>query len=181
MVGPIELTPAEQDLASKIIFDVLNHPMEDDEWQENGERASALMQRLMEREAIPEPRRRYFTDPEYNPNRGKESRFTYFKRNAGSADKVLRHPHFLPYLHYFIYGADLPPALKHEFEQKASDYWIKGSDLAKFAQHLVRKYNIERHPTNYRLKDDFYQLALDAGCDEETARRVRDAATKVKK
>lgn len=180
MVGPIELTPAEQDLASKIVFDVLNHPMEYEEAQANGERAAALMQMLMDRKAIPEQRGRYFTDPDFNPGRGKESRFTYFKKNAGSTDKVLKHPHFLPYLHYFIYGADLPPALKQEFEKKAADYWVKAGDLAKFAQQLVRKYNRERHPLNYRLKDDFYQLALDAGCDEGTARQVRDAVAKLK-
>jgi hypothetical protein len=57
---------------------------------------------------------------------------------------------------------------------------VKPGDVAKFAQQLVRKYNLERHPMNYRLKEVFYQLALDCGCTEGTARSVRDAVMKVK-
>lgn len=179
MIGQIELTPAEQKLAGKIVFD-LDHRMEHKEVNENGERAASLMKMLMERKAIPELRLRYFTDPDYNPGRGNESRFTYFKNNAGCADEVVRHPHFLPYLHYFIFGADLPLELKQEFQKKAEDYWVKAGELAKLAQQLVRKYNLERHPRNYRLKEVFYQLALDCGCTEGTARSVREAVMKVK-
>jgi hypothetical protein len=180
MIGQIELTPAEQKLAKQIVFDVLQKPLEYEETLENGERAAALANSLMKRKAIPEERLRYFTDPEYNPGRGKESRFTYFRNNAGSTDKVFRHPHFLPYLRYFIYGADLPAELKQEFLKKAEDYWIKSGELAKFAQQLVRKYNLERPPLNYRLKEVFYQLALDCSCTEGIARSVREAVMKVK-
>jgi hypothetical protein len=132
------------------------------------------------RNAIPEQRLSYFNDPEYNPGPGTHSRHESFLRNAGTDEEVVRHPHFLPYLHYFIYGADLPAALKQEFQQKADDYWVKPGDLAKCAKQLVRKYDIERHPMNYRVKDAFYQLALDCGCDKGTARSVRDAVTQVK-
>jgi hypothetical protein len=180
MIKQIELTPAEQELANQIVFDVLNHRMEYEQTMENGERAAGLMGMLIDRKAIPELRLRYFTDPDYNPGRGKESRFTYFKNNAGSTDEVFRHPEFLKYLHYFIYGADLPPLLKQEFLNKAEDTWVKPGDVAKFAQQLVRKYNLERHPMNYRLKEVFYQLAVDCGCTEGTARSVREAVTKVK-
>jgi hypothetical protein len=135
---------------------------------------------LVERKAIPEHRMSYLNDPDYNPGSGKTSRLEPFLRNAGDIEKVVRHPHFLPYLHYFIYGADLPAALKLEFSKKAEDYWVKPSELAKLARQLVRKYDIERPPLNYRLKDVFYQLALDCGCDEGTARWVRDAVMKVK-
>jgi len=181
MIGQIELAPAEQKLAEQIIFDVLQKPLEYEETLENSERAAALMRMLTERKAIPEQRLRYFTDADYNPGRGKESRFTYFRNNAGSTDEVLRHPHFLPYLHYFIYGTDLPTELKQEFLKKAEDFWVKSGELAKFAQQLVRKYKLERHPMNYRLKEVFYQLSLDCGCTEGTARSVREAVMKVKR
>jgi hypothetical protein len=180
MIGQIELTPAEQKLAEQIVFDVLQKPLEYEETRKNGERAAALVNGLIKREAIPEERLRYFADPEYNPGRSKESRFTYFRNNAGSIEEVFQHPHFLPYLHYFIYGADLPTELKQEFLKKAEDSWIKSGELAKFAQQLVRKYNLERHPMNYRLKEAFYRLALDCGCTEGTARSVREAVMKVK-
>jgi hypothetical protein len=181
MIGQIELTPAEQKLTEQIVFDILQKPLEYEETLENGERAATLANSLMKRKAIPQERLRYFTNPEYNPGPGKASRFERFRNNAGNSDEVLRHPHFLAYLHYFIYGADLPTALKHEFQQKAEDHWVKPGDVAKFAQQLVRKYNVERHPMNYRLKHAFYQLALDSGCDEGTARWLRDAVMKVKK
>ena len=180
MIGQIELTPAEQRLAEQIVFDVLQKPLEYEETQENGERATSLANSLMKRKAIPEERLRYFMDPEYNPGPGKASRFERFRNNAGGADEVLRHPHFLPYLHYFIYGANLPAALKQELQRKAEDHWVKSGDAAKFAQQLVRKYNLARHPMNYRLKEVFYQLALDCGCTEGTARSVRGAVMKVK-
>lgn len=180
MIGQIELTPAEQKLAEQIVFDVLQKPLEYEQTLENGERAAALANSLMKRKAIPEERLRYFTDPEYNPGPGKASRFERFRNNAGGTDEVLRHPHFLPYLHYFIYGADLPTALKQELQQKAEDRWVKPGEVAKIAQQLVRKYNLERHPMNYRLKEVFYQLALDSGCTEGTARSVREAVMKVK-
>jgi hypothetical protein len=44
----------------------------------------------------------------------------------------------------------------------------------------VRKYNPERHPMNYRLKEVVYQLALDCGCTEGTARSAREAVMKMK-
>lgn len=149
MIGQIELTTDEQELLSKIVFE-LDHRMEHGEVIENGERAAALTKMLMGRDAIPEHRQRYFMDPEYNPGPGKESRFTYFRNNAGSDRAVLRDPNFLKYLHYFIYGADLPATLKQEFSKKAEDYWVKPDEVAKFAKQLVRKYNLERHPMNYR-------------------------------
>jgi len=159
---------------------VLHTHLEYEQSIENGERAAALMNSLIKRKAIPNQRLLYFTDPEYNPSPGKASRFERFRDNAGGTDEVLRHPHFLPYLHYFICGPDLPSDLKQEFLNKAQNHWAKSGELAKFAQLLVRQYNIERHPMNYRLKDSFYQLALDCGCDLGTARSVREAVIKVK-
>ena len=70
---------------------------------------------------------------------------------------------------------------KQEFLKKAEDFWVKSGELAKFAQQLVRKYKLERHPMNYRLKEVFYQLSLDCGCTEGTARSVREAVMKVKR
>ena len=180
MIEPIELTPEERELADKIVFDLLRANLEHKQVIENGERAAQLMKSLMKRKAIPGKRLLYFTDANYNPGRGKASRFDRFRENAGSAEAVLRHPHFLEYLHYFIYGSDLPAALKLEFLEKAADQWVKAHELANFARQLIRKYDLRRHPQNYRLKDMFYQLALDCDCDEGTAGAVRRAAMTVK-
>lgn len=180
MIGQIELTAAEQELAGAIVFDVLHTDLEYKQAIENGERAAALMKSLADRKAIPEPRRRYFMDSEYNSGRVKGSRFERFKDKAGSGAAVLRHAGFLPYLHYFIYGANLPVGLKEEFLQKTKDPWVKTDELAKLAGQLVRKYDLPRHPADYRLKDAFFQLAIDCGCDVGTARSVRETVMRMK-
>lgn len=180
MIGQIELTAVEQELAGAIVFDMLRTDLEYKQAIENGKRAATLMKRLVERKAIPDSRRRYFMDAEYNSGRGNGSRFERFKSKVGSAAAVLRHAHFLPYLHYFIYGADLPVGLKEEFLQKAEDPWVKPHELAELTRSLVRKYDLPRHPANYRLKDTFFQLAIDCDCDVGTARSVREAVMRVK-
>src|ERR1700739_861293 len=180
MVEQIELTRSERELADKIVFDLLHAKLEHEQVIENGERAAALMKSLMKRKAIPEKRLLYFTDPSYHPGRGKASRFERFRDNAGSAEAVLRHPHFLEYLRYFIYGSDLPATLKQEFKNKGADYWVKPHQLAELTRQLIRKHCLPRYPQNHRLGDTFYQLALDCDCDEGTARAVREAAMNTK-
>jgi len=179
MIGQIELTKAEQKLASKIVFDLVR--LEYKQAIENGELAAALMQSLLDRNAIPENRLRYFADPEYNPGRSKSSLREIFLRNAGTTKEMYRHPHFaMYYLNYFVYGADLPLAVKEAFFAKTQEHFVTRSQLVEFARHLVRSYNLVRYPQNYRLNDMFYQLALDCDCDESDARAVREAVMRVK-
>ncbi len=180
MIGQIELTEAEKILANRIVFDVLNTRMDSTQTRDNGELAAALIESLLKRTAIPECRWLYFVEADYNPGRSKVSRADAFLTNAKTVEAMYRHPHFLPYLRYFVYGADLPPALKEEFLALAQDYWVKPAQLTELARSLVRKYQIPRPPQNYRLKDAFYQLALDCGCEEGLARAVRDAVRAVK-
>jgi hypothetical protein len=181
MIGHIELTKAEEKLAGKIVFDVL-HPRSDyEENQKNGERAAALMEKLLKRNAIPEARLRYFADPEYNPNgRGNCSVLDLFCRNGNTAEDAVRNPGFLKYLHYFLYGADLPLELQKSFLEKAQHWLTRPTELTAFARSLVRMYNLPRHPQNTNLKDAFYQLALDSDCDEGLARSVRETVMRVK-
>src|ERR1035441_4289623 len=121
MIGQIELTDVEQELANKIVFDLLNARLEFEQVNENGELAATLMQHLMDRKAIPDSRLRYFVDPEYNPKNPKASRAELFLRNARTVEKMYRHPDFIPYLQYFFYGTDLPLKIKETFLAKAQD------------------------------------------------------------
>lgn len=86
LVGQIELTEAEQELARKIAFDLDNIRLEHEQAIENGELAATLMQCLIDRKAIPENRLRYFGDPDYNPNNAKASKANLFLRNAKTLD-----------------------------------------------------------------------------------------------
>jgi len=56
---------------------------------------------LLERNAIPEHRFKYFTDPDYRKGRIKGSRRDLFRRNRNSDEEILRHPHFLEHARYF--------------------------------------------------------------------------------
>jgi len=179
MIGQIELTEREQELASKIAFDLAR--LEYEQAIENGELAAVLMRSLMDRNAIPKNRLLYFVDRNYNPGKSKSSRYEIFLRNAGTDEEIYRHPHFaMYYLKYFVYGADLPLAVKEAFFKKAHEHFVTQTQLVQFACHLVRSSNLVRYPQNYRLNDAFYQLALDSECEELDARAVRNAVMRVK-
>ena len=180
MIGQIELTNAERDLAGRIVFDLNKARLEHERVVENGELAADLMRRLVDRKAIPQNRLRYFFDPEYNPKNRKASRADLFIRNAGGVEEMYRHPNFAHHLSYFVYGADLPAAVKEAFLARAQEHFVTSRELDQFACHLVRSFRLDPYPQNYGLPDAFYQLALDCGCEEWDARSVRGAVMKVK-
>jgi hypothetical protein len=180
LIGQIELTEAEQELARKIAFDLDNIRLEHEQAIENGELAATLMQCLIDRKAIPENRLRYFGDPDYNPNNAKASKANLFLRNAKTLEQMYRHPNFVRYLKYFVYGADLPPAIKEAFFAKAQEHFVTSEELVQLARSLVRNFYLIRYPRAHNLPDTFYQLALDCGCDQWDARRVREAIMKLK-
>lgn len=180
MIGEIKLTQDEQAIAKEINFATSETRLSYEDTHANGERIAALFESLCLRNAIPENRIRYFSDPDYNPKNTRASRKELFLRNIHTPADMLRHPHFVKYLRYFIYGANLPLALKAEFQAQAKDGETKPLQLAAFAGSLVRKYDLPRHPQNIDLNNAFYQLALDCGCREDIARSVRQAVMKVK-
>jgi hypothetical protein len=55
-----------------------------------------LTESLFGRGAIPEARRRYWEDPEYNTGKGRTSRKGVFERNGCRGRDIYRHAHFLP-------------------------------------------------------------------------------------
>jgi hypothetical protein len=180
VIGPIELTEEEQDLAVKIVFDLTAVQLKYEQAVDNGERAATLIKSLLSREAIPDSRQRYFADPSYNASNPKASRASLFLRNVGTWDGLYRHPHFLPYLKYFLYGADLPIALKESFQKKAQDDWVKPDQLVQHVRFLVRSFGLMSDFESHKLPDAFYQLALDCECEESAARQVRAAVMRIK-
>lgn len=182
MIGKIDLTPDEEDVFSRIVFDldaVMN--LDYEQSIENGELSAALIKRLVSRDAIPEVRRLYLEDEDYNPGKGKGSRKDNFLNNSGTVANMVRHAHFLPYLHYFVCGADLPIKAKEEFFARAQDYWVKSDELIKLAKQQVRARRVSDPPArDYLVADAYYQLALDSGCDESVARLIRAAVKTIK-
>lgn len=141
---------------------------------ENCERAALLTERLLQRGAIPEHRLKAFVDPEYATRRW--SPLEQFKRNGNSKDETLRHPHFLKYLRYFIYGPNLPAALIQSFEDKIEDLGgsISSSDhvpLMKHTRTLARQFQTLKSDA-----DEFFRLALECGVYVAWAHSVYRAA-----
>jgi len=176
MLGCIELTPEEQQQLDRIDF----HPESSENrdrayWIGVGESALALMTLLIARKAIPEVRTKYFTDADFNVGGRGESRADIFKKNGTSGEAIFRHPHFLKYLHYFLYGPDLPPPVADEFRRKVADIgFVTSSDivpLGAFARQLTRTHRLNGSDA----AEEFFKLALECGLELHEARVIRDS------
>lgn len=175
----IDLEPEEAALARQIEFDAL--ALRDHQhWMQNSELAARLAQSLLSRKGIPEHRLRYFNDPEYSPGRGKGSHLDQFRKNGLNDAELLRHPHFLAYLRYFIHGANLPDTLRSAFKTRLESFGdVSSSDfpaLGQAARALVRQFGVK----SSRFDEGFFQLALDCGLDLHTAAYVRKTVKTVR-
>ncbi|KQW47197.1 MULTISPECIES: hypothetical protein [unclassified Ensifer] len=123
----------------------------------------ALLGLLSERRAIPEVRLKWWNDPRYNSGRIKSSRKGLFERNGCSGADIYVHPHFIPHLRYFLFGADLPETIVDAFEQRVGNpEWISSSDvvpLGKHARDLCRKAGLDKATA----AEEFFKLSLDLG------------------
>lgn len=172
----IDLTPHEQTLLDEIRFQGCDDPVD---VRRSAEAALRLTQSLLERGGIPEHRRSYFTDAQHNAGGPRVSGLQRFERNGCRGVEVLRHPHFLKHLRYFIFGADLPGAVCNAFkaEVDACGFVTSGDvePLCKKARALVRGHRLVAH----RTRDEFYKLALDCGLSQGVAASIRNAVRTV--
>jgi hypothetical protein len=139
-IGAIGLMQAEAEICAAIKLDQEELFYDSDTAQTNGELALALMKSLLGRGAIPEPRLKYFEDPSYRTGVPKGSHHRLFERNGTVGDDIYRHPHFLAYQRYLLFGANLTPAIIGEFSAKAFAYGHVGPsdalELGKLARNL---------------------------------------------
>lgn len=149
-----------------------------EQWKRQGPQILLLLKSLTERKAIPEIRLRYWSDPDYHIGRIKASHQGLFERNGTTGEDIFTHAHFLPYLRYFIFGAQLPEHMIAEFQEVVGNpEWVSSgeiTDITKGARRLVRKYGLHGED------EEFYRLALDAGLSQSFAKAVRDAVKQVR-
>ncbi len=171
---PVELTVPEQELLKGIEFNLSRNRHDAAFARKNGETVLELMRLLIQRDAIPEIRIRVFTDPEFFIGGRGSSHLDVFKRNGTSGDAIFRHPHFLKYLHYFLFGPDLPRPVCQAFCQTVSDCApVTSGDVETLcikAKELTRRHYLDK---SYAA-ESFYRLALECELDESTARMIRD-------
>lgn len=171
----IELTTEEETLLAQINF----HPQNDGKLHEILQISCAVAARLansiLSRKVVPEIRRRYFTDPDLNIGL-KKSRKQVFEGNGTQGEAILKHPHFLPYLHYFIYGPQLPDKAIDGFCDIVSGFDTEGDEIRRFARNITRQFELDPRETC----EEFFKLALECGMPVYEARAVRDAVRSIK-
>lgn len=172
----IELTAEEKALVGKIDFNPASERHDPTYWNAVGEASLQLMKLLAERNAIPEVRTKYFTDPEFNIGGRGRSRAGRFEKNGTRGEAIFRHVHFLKYLHYFLYGPTLPENISEAFSKKVEDIgFVTSSDivpLGAFARKLTR----ENHLDVGEAAEEFFKLALECDLELHEARVIRDSA-----
>lgn len=180
-VLPVTLTNEEKEIADSMTFDqgeLVNWGYE--RAQSNGEAALKLLKSLLSRNAVPEIRMRYFTDPDMFPGGRGKSRKDIWKRNGTVGDDIARHPNFLDELRYFIYGANLPPSVIAEFTAAFEGCGqVSSSDivpLGKTARRIARAYRLQP----YEAQDEFFKLALDLGLWPPYAASIRKAVGQIR-
>lgn len=172
-IRKVDLLPEEIILYNSIPFSKKGTEVLHEDIVKASEAAVSLVHSLISRKAIPEIRVRYFIEPEYNTY-SKKSHQQIFEMNGNSGDEIYRHPHFWPFLRYFIHGPDLPEETKERFIGiVSSDAFISGSDipgLRDFVRTETRTHRLDPKSTS----EEFYKLALECGIEEYLARLIRD-------
>ncbi|MDE0659252.1 MAG: hypothetical protein OXI79_06330 [Gammaproteobacteria bacterium] len=145
----------------------------------NREPILGLLRSLRERDGIPEERMRYWLDPEYNTGRLKASHKGVFEQNGRQGAEIYEHPHFVPYLRYFLFGAELPDPVIAAFEEAVGNpEWVTSGDIVPMgtrARGLAREYQLERR----EAAEEFFKLCLDMGLGVHTAASVRSAVMRL--
>lgn len=171
----IVLTDEEEALLAQINF----HPKNDNRLHEilkiSCAAAAPLADSILSRKAVPEIRRRYFTDPDLNIGL-KKSRKEVFEANGTKRNAILKHPHFLKFLEYFIYGPQLPEEVIDGFWQFTLGFDAEPDEARKLARKMTRQFWLNPRDAC----EEFFKLALECGMSVDGARAVRDAVKTVR-
>ena len=174
MIDKIELENHEEEWLTKLGLDRLT-PKYPKGTPETGEIAAKLMGSLMERKAIPSIRLSYFTEPSYNTGPTSGSNYDVFVGNGHDYESAIRHPHFLNYLQYFIFGARLTLGAKQSMLRVIEDCGgITSGDyerLVKNGRRMLRSSRMYKSD----FKEEVYKLLLDCGIEEFIARHIRQS------
>lgn len=172
----IPLTAEERTLFSTICLD---WRQDHDELQDSLTAMEAVASSILERNVVPEVRVDYFTKPDFNPTGRGKSRQDIFERNGTSGREILKHPHFLKHLEYFICGPDLPITAVEKFRNEAGSSHLTGSDvinLGPYARSCVRQHRLDP----YHASEEFFKLAIECGATPGFADNLRKSIRTIK-
>ena len=178
----IELTDEETVLVEAIDLRVLHadHDEGHAAYETNKRPILNLIESLTERGAIPKERLNYWNEPNYYRGRLKSSHKGVFERNGCRGQEIYTHPHFIPYLRYFLFGADLPDEVITKFEEEVGNpAWVTSSDIVpigKCARNLARQHHLDRS----HAPEEFYKLCLDLGLGLDVATSVMSSVKQLR-
>jgi hypothetical protein len=179
-IGAIELAADEKALLDRITLDLVTDTDGYEAYSLNAKLIPQLMDLLQKRDAIPRHRLEYFDDPQFRSGRIKGSHRNLFERNGTADVEIYQHPHFLKYLRYFLFGADLPAEALDRFKSLVIRHSpVSGGDvqdLTKLAKDIVNERRMEPHEAS----EEFFKLCLDCGVHRMHAAAVRDIVRKMK-
>jgi hypothetical protein len=175
----IELTERETVLVSQV-FAPSATPRDAASWRIIADAMEELMRSLRERNAIPEARWKFFSNPTFFPNGHGSSRRQSFEKNGTRGKEIFRDPNFVKYLRYFVYGPNLPMPVIEAFQQKIAEcgtLFTSGDStmIRDFARQLARSNGL-----NHEDAEEFYKLALESGLDANDALSVRNVVKQVR-
>lgn len=176
----IELTEREKLLISQIDFEPSTTSHDATSWRPIADAIEELTRSLLKRKAFPQVRWKIFSDPTFFIGGRGRSHRQVFEKSGARGDAIFRHRNFVKYLHYFVYGPDLPKQVIESFQQKVIECgqpFTSGdrSTVANFARRLTRSHGLKADKA-----EEFYKLALECRLDQSDALSVRDAVKTVR-
>lgn len=173
IVAPIELTPTETQLAAELKLNS-QRPGHDHGFKIAGTVSLKLMESLLARQAIPEIRLRYFTEPEFNIGGRGRSRKQVFEDNGTRGTQIFQDANFLKHLRYFVYGPELPAVAIARFrEQLDGCQPVTSGDIIPMAA-LALQLSRQIKPKLLDVAENFFKLALECGLTLSQSRLIRD-------
>ena len=149
--------------------------------RKNADAVVALMNALIEREAIPAIRAAWFSDRQHNAGgRGRSMQDLFSRSGVSGRDELFRNTHFLEHVRYFIFGPRLPAAAIEAFRAEVAERGIITSGdvlpLAKAARRIARQHGLRAQDAS----EEFYKLALELEAGSICASTVRDYVRKMR-
>ncbi len=163
----ITLTADEESYLAQVQFNLLDS--DHGKQQSSLAAAASLAKSVVGRGGVPKIRWRYFTDRDLNVGAAL-SREEVLEAKGVSPSGVLMELAFLPMLHYWIYGPQLPQDIVSSFMVAVA----QGTDLRalrRSVRQAVREHGLQHN----EVAEEFYKLALEAGLDSEAAWSIRNA------
>ncbi|MFV0368134.1 MAG: hypothetical protein ACK5KM_06720 [Hyphomicrobiaceae bacterium] len=166
----IHLTDFEISLFDSIVFPPDDAGLDEAGAANNVELARILAVSLMERNAVPEHRRKFFDEPEHNMGQSQSVR-AVLQESGGAGDLLYEQTEFLKYLRYFICGPELPEKVERAFRREIEERGGSGyRRLVLKIKEMTRSLN-----ATGEQREKFYQQALEFGLDAEAAREITSA------